>query len=307
MTTGMPIVSTLLGVVLIAFVLRDIFHTLFHPSGIGTLSSTGARYLWRVLRQFARHHRQVLPLAGPLALVAIIATWALVLVLGWALIYWPHLTEGFLLATGLEPDDNDSFLEAFYFSLVTLGTLGHGKITPLTPWLRIVSPLQALVGFALFTASISWILSVYPVLGRRRQLAREVALLRRGRSAPGLRTVEDAPAALEGTLLSLAEQVNAICGDLEQFPITYYFHLPDEQSALPVALPDLVALAREGQHHGSPAVRLQSTLLLEAIHDLAGHVGETFDRRGADLGDALAAYAVDHFYLAPEPAQAASQ
>ena len=33
MTSGIAILSTLLGVALIAFVLCDIFHTLFHASG----------------------------------------------------------------------------------------------------------------------------------------------------------------------------------------------------------------------------------------------------------------------------------
>jgi hypothetical protein len=208
----------------------------------------------------------MLPLAGPLALIAIIATWTLGLVLGWAVIYWPHLPGGFLLATGLDPDSNDALLDA-------------------------------LIGFALFTAAISWILSVYPVLGRRRHLAREVALLQRVRSAQGLGAVQGAPAALEGTLLSLAEQANAIRGDLEQLPITYYFHPSDRESALPVALPDLLALAREGQHHESSAVQLQSKLLLKAIHDPAGHVGGTFlDRRGVDVDALLAAYAEDHSY-----------
>jgi hypothetical protein len=297
MMNGMAVLSSLFGAALIMIVLRDIFHTLFHPSGVGTVSSWGTQYLWRLVRSLARHRPQVLPLAGPLALVVIIATWTLGLVLGWALIYWPQLPEGFLLATGLEPDSNDGFTDAIYLSIVTMGTLGYGEITPLTSWLRIASPLEALVGFALFTASISWILSVYPVLGRRRHLAREVALLQRARSAQRLGTVQDVPAALEGTLLSLAEQVNAVCGDLEQFSITYYFHPADRKSALPVVLPALLALAREGQRHGSPAVQLQSSLLLEAIQDLARHVGETFlDRRGADLDTLLTAYAADHFY-----------
>lgn len=302
MGNGMSLLVTIVGLILIVLVLRDIFHTLFHPSGTGSLSSQGARSLWRVARVAAQHRRQVLPLAGPLALVSIIATWALVLALGWALIYWPHLSEGVLLSTGLDPADNDGFLDAFYLSLVTLATLGYGEITPRTPWLRIMSPLEALVGFALMTASISWILSVYPVLARRRHLAREITLLRRDKAQLAQLwsgAIHDDPAVLHGLLLSVAEQIIAIRGDLEQFPITYYFHPSDRDSALSLALPAILEIARRGQHDPSASVRVQSSLVMNAVQDLTTYVGETFLDRGDgddDLDDVLAAYAADHLY-----------
>jgi hypothetical protein len=98
-----------------------------------------------------------------------------------------------------------------------------------------------------------------------------------------------------GTLLSLAQQVNAVCGDLQRFPITYYFHPTDREPALPVALPDFLPLPRERQQYGSPAVRLQSNLLLKAIQVLAVNVGKPFlDRCDADVDALLAAYAEDH-------------
>lgn len=51
----MTVLSPLLGMFLIALVLRDIFHTLFHPTGTGSLSSQGARYVWRAVRSVSRH------------------------------------------------------------------------------------------------------------------------------------------------------------------------------------------------------------------------------------------------------------
>ena len=54
-----------------------------------------------------------------------------------------------------------------------------GDGAPLTTRLRILAPLQALVGFANFTAAISWLFSIYPALARRRHLAREISLLER--------------------------------------------------------------------------------------------------------------------------------
>jgi hypothetical protein len=291
------IISTLLGVVLIVLVLHDIFHTLFDPTGRGTLSSHGALYVWRGTRRIASHRPQVLPLAGPLALIAVIMIWTLVLAIGWALIYWPYLPEGFVVSPGLDPDNNGGLLDALYVSLVTLATLGYGEITPLTPWLRMAGPLEALVGFALITASISWILSVYPVLGRRRQLAREITLLVQDSIRLGPDSPHDESAALDGVLHSLAEQVIAVCNDLEQFPITYYFHPANPDSALSVVLPGIVGIARRGEQDGSAAVRLQSRLLLQAVDELATHVADTF-LKGCEgnLETLLAAWSADHRY-----------
>jgi len=70
------------------------------------------------------------------------------------------------------------FVDALYMSLVTLGTIGYGDISPATDVLRLIVPLEALVGFALLTASVSWVLTVYPALSRRRSLAYEITLLR---------------------------------------------------------------------------------------------------------------------------------
>lgn len=152
------------------------------------------------------------------------------------------------------------------------------------------------------TASISWILSVYPVLARRRQLAREITLLSRDGSRLNAVAGPEEPAALEGLMLSVAEQVIAVRSDLEQFPITYYFHPSTRDSALALALAPVVDIARWGQQHGAGSVRLQSTLLLSAIDDLAMYVAETFlDHPGDDLGDVISAYAADHLYQENQP------
>ena len=67
---------------------------------------------------------------------------------------------------------------ALSIALVTVATLGFGDILPADPVLRVVAPVQALVGFVLLTAAISWVLQVYPPLGRRRALARRQSAMR---------------------------------------------------------------------------------------------------------------------------------
>jgi hypothetical protein len=90
-------------------------------------------------------------------MVAVTGLWTVLIVLGWTLVYWPHISHGFSYAEGLQPTVRTDFLDALYLSLVMVATLGLGDIVPDDGWLRIVAPLQALVGFALLTALVSWV------------------------------------------------------------------------------------------------------------------------------------------------------
>lgn len=252
--------------------------------------------LWRLFRWLGRRWPNVLSLAGPFALLSIIALWTVTLTLGWALVLWPHLTDEFLLSSGMTRADNRGFLDAVYLSLVTLVTLGYGDITPESDWLRIVAPLEALVSLALITAAISWILSIYPVLARRRYLARGVFLLQRAERETGIATDSLDPEGLGAILFDITQRVVNLRNDLVQFPITYYFHTSDRGSAIELALPELVELARTVcRRPDAPAARLHAALLLEALDDLASQIGEAFlDRERASLDELLATYAADH-------------
>ncbi|MBA2468833.1 MAG: two pore domain potassium channel family protein [Chloroflexia bacterium] len=299
----MTLLLTLVGVGVMALVIRDIFQTLFAPSGSGRLSQGAARQVWRLVRSVSSRKQDRLSVAGPLSLVLIILLWTGGLILAWACLLWPHLPERFLLSPGMDPEQNDGFLNAVYVSLVTLGTLGYGEITPEPTWLRLLVPLEALIGFALFTASISWIMSIYPGLARRRHLAREVSILHRSEQRSGV-AIADLDAGMYCTMLrDLASQVIAVRNDFIQFPITYYFRTSDRAASLEVALPPLVALARNADRHDSPAVRLNAALLLEALLDLSSHLAETWvdcDDE-ADMDGVLEAYAADHMHSIGDP------
>ena len=168
--------STASGIGLIGLVGRDAFDALFHAEGRGTFSRQITRGVWHVFRRAGRRHG-LLSLAGPVAFVAVLATWTGLLVLGWGLILWPHMPGSFRFDAGVEAAGPD-FVHAINVSLVTLTTLGFGDVTPTSNALRLILPLEALLGFGLLSASISWLLSIYPALSRRRSLAYEISLLR---------------------------------------------------------------------------------------------------------------------------------
>jgi hypothetical protein len=66
-------------------------------------------------------------------------------------------------------------LNSVYFSFETLITLGYGDLVPATPLTKVLSAIEALIGFGLLTASVSMFVLLYPALARMRLLARTVS------------------------------------------------------------------------------------------------------------------------------------
>lgn len=292
----MSAAATIVGVVAIAFGLRDVFHTVLHPGGHGSLSDGLQAAVWRLFRVLARPFPALLALAGPVALAATLGVWATLVAVGWALVLWPHLPQGFLIASGLDPAEQGGFADALYVSFVTLSTLGYGDIAPRSGWLRILGPLEAFVGFSLITAAISWILSVYPVLARRRSLARRIALIREGEPIAAVKALHLGGDSAATLLDELTTGIIAVEGDLSQFPVTYYFHGDDDRSSLCAAMPHLVRLAADASSPDCPpAIRLRGAMLQQAIQDFAAELGGRFLALPAAPVDAvLRAYAADH-------------
>ncbi len=298
----MTLLLSLLGAGLILFALRDIFDTLFHPSGKGMLSRTLPRPLWRGVRRFGAHYPVVREVCGPVTLLAVIASWAVLLAVGWALIFWPHLPSEFSFNPGPGPSLHGGFVDALYLSLVTLTTLGFGDIAPTSGWLRVLVPLEAMIGFGLLTASLSWVVSLYPAFLRHRTLAHEVSLAREAESETGIGIGQMDALAAEQLLSNLTSQLVAVQADLIHFPISYYFRSSNERFELSAAVPWLLRLAEEGASEDcSPGVRMRASMLRSAIEDFSATVGSRFlDLPSAPTEKVLTAYARDNLHAPPE-------
>ena len=299
----MTLLLSLLGAGLILVALRDIFDTLFHPSGKGMLSRALPRLLWRGVRKIGVRYPLAQELCGPATLLCVIASWTTLLAVGWAFVFWPHLTEGFLLASGPNSSAGGGFVDALYLSLVTLTTLGYGDITPTVGWLKVLVPLEAMVGFGLLSASLSWVVSLYPVFSRHRSLAHEVSLIGEAECETGISMGQMDALAAEEMLGSITTQLIAVQTDLVHFPISYYFRSSNERFELSAAMPCLLRLAREGNGEDcAPGVRLRASMLGSAIEDFSATIGERFlDMPSASSDEVLAAYAHDNLHAPSEP------
>ncbi len=277
------------GFVLVLYVLRDVFHTLWHPTRHGGLSRLVMSFLWR-LTGALRGTRRASGLVGPLAMVTVVAVWALVVVVGWALIYWPHMPEDFTYAAGLRPEDHANYLDALYVSLVHVSTLGLGDIAPTEGWLQILAPSEALVGFVLLSATVSWTLGIYPALARRRALALRLSHL--SRTHPTAEQVDtDAGAAV---IDSLAAGISVISVDFMQYAESYYFHDGDDRTSLARHLVYADNLAGQAVGARHPDVRLAGAVLRAALEDLAVILDERFLHTLGTPRQVFDAFARDH-------------
>ncbi|MCZ2820977.1 potassium channel family protein [Modestobacter sp. VKM Ac-2977] len=279
------------GAAVLLVVMRDVFHTLWHPSGRGQLSRRLMTAVWRAGRR-ARARGRVSVLAGPLALVVVVFAWVALTVVGFSLVYWPHLTDGFALGSELEPQRRREYLDALYVSTVTLGTLGFGDIVPTAEWLRIVVPVQALLGFALLTAAVSWVLQIHPALVRRRALALRLSLLGRVDSVALLSDPQGQLAA--PVLAGLADDLAQARIDLTQYAETYYFRDGEEESSLPAMIGFAVRLSAAARTAPRADVRVGGELLGHAVADFSRIVDAHFLNGGGSVAEVLDAYAADH-------------
>jgi len=291
----MDVVWTLLGIALIAIALRDIFDVLFHPLGRGIIARRVVLGVSGLARRLPGGSGTVGLLAGPIGYVAVVATWAALLAVGWALIFMPQLPGGFSFDPGLDPAEHSGFLDALYVSLVNLTSLGYGDISPESPLLRLLGPVETMFGLGLLTASISWLISIYNAISRRDSLAHEVHLAKEAEERLGEKLADADPELLESLLASFAEQLIRVRRDVIHFPITHFFRTEDEERALAGLLPFLSSLAEEAGEEGRPlALRVRAGMLQETIDDFAGTLRARLHMPGNSTDDILSHYLSVH-------------
>jgi ion channel len=271
------------GALLVAVVARDVFHTLFHPIGHGSIAP-------QVLRLFPPD-RRIASLTGPLGIALVVLTWGALAVLGWSMVYFAQMPDGFAYGSELNPAHRNDVFDSLYVSLVTIGTLGFGDIVPTSPLLRVIVPLEALFGFMLLTAAVSWVLQIYPALHRRRVLALQLSTLREARRANPTLEIDSIPT---DVLTGLAAAIVEARNDFTQYGATYYFRDLEADASLAASLEYATALAAEASASAHPQTRLAGALIAVAVDSLAELLNQEFLQFDGDTAAVIRAYAADH-------------
>jgi hypothetical protein len=242
-------VSVLAGVALLALVVVDVFVTVFIPRGRpGPMTERLYRQLWRAWRRLVDRssgdrRRRLLALAGPFLLPLTIVVWALSLVGAFTLIYLPFTSS--FQSPSSRP--GSPLLTAVYFSAYSATTLGVGDVYASSPVLRMLSVIEAAMGFAVFTVAITYLLSVFNALQRSTSLALEVSRYLHAQSRDALETlcvllIEQQDEELSQWLGQVSSRLVETAQAQEQYPVLQYFHIPDDDRALPVASAELLAV-----------------------------------------------------------------
>lgn len=162
----------LLGVGIITVTLADVFMTVLFPrSSNRTLSRLLSKGTWRLFCGASKLPvvgSGVLSYCGSAILIVIVVFWVCALTLGFAVLVWPTLGSGIQSSQGDTPTD---FATALYYSGYTITTLGIGDLVPTSTWWRMMTVLEAALGFSVITATITYLLSVYNALTRRNAFA----------------------------------------------------------------------------------------------------------------------------------------
>lgn len=277
-----------LGALIVALVLRDIFHTLWHPQGFGSLAHVLFAGIWRAAHLGSGKPRGTL--TGPLGMLVTVLVWTLLLVAGWALVYLPHMPDGFHFGSPLRPDAASDLVASIYLALVAVTTLGLGDIVPAETALRLAVPVQALIGFVLLTAGISWVLQIYPALAHRRSLAKHLTNLGRGGMVDVVR--EGSPSVLP-VLDAVATRLSEIAIDLKQYRESYYFRDPESTQSLAAAMPVALELCEAAQAAPTTEVQRAGRVLQLAVDGLAESL-EPLLPSGGTTDEVMAAFAEDH-------------
>jgi len=287
----MVFVVTAVGVLLIAAALVDVFQTLFHPAGRGAMSDWTAKLTWRAARLVAAKSPHVLTYAGPTAILLIIVTWAGLTWFGFTLIYFPQLPNGFDFSRAPGGSPHKGIAEAMSVSVGALITLSEGSYAKFH-WLQLARGAEAVIGFGLLTASVSWLLSIYPVLESRRSVAQGATLLHHAERENRMDLVREMPDKAQDWIFQIGEELAALRNQMAQFPITYYFHMNDPETALAGALSYLYELAGRASSEPSPGLKIAASVLGGAVESFLEMLAKDFLSMGTEDKTAiLRAYA----------------
>jgi hypothetical protein len=158
------------GLILIALILWDTFETVVLPRRVARRIRLARLFFistWRVWALAAARISRVsrrenfLSMFGPLSLLLLFTTWAASLVLGFALV---HVGLGMRIAI---PEGRPTFFSALYLSAGTLFTLGTGDVVPTSMLARVLTVVEAFVGFAFLALVIGYLPVLYQAFSRR--------------------------------------------------------------------------------------------------------------------------------------------
>jgi len=162
-----------------AAVLVDVFLTILYARvGSGFISYYLAQITWKLFRWFSKpfgeKRPKILSFCGPVILVLLVFVWTHGLALGAALIIHPQLGTSVISVHKETPTD---FITAYFAGGSSISIVGADDLIPQNSTFRLLYLFNSLVGAALLSLLVTYLLEVYNALQQRNGLAFKVHLL----------------------------------------------------------------------------------------------------------------------------------
>jgi len=227
----MTVLFTVAGLLVLLFVAYDVYATILDASGrAGPISGLLNRGVWGAARllafRFSRQRRhRLLNLVGPMLMPALIVIYLLLLIIGFALIYFPRMPAEFSV---LPSAASANWIESLYFSGITLITVGYGDITPRTLFVRFFALVEGASGFALISLAVTYLITVYSALERKRVIA--LSFYHQAEEGADVASfishhfVAGRFYGFESVLRMAARDINELQESHAEHPIIHYFH-----------------------------------------------------------------------------------
>jgi hypothetical protein len=166
----MAIFSAIIGSFLILIVLIDAFETIVQPRRVTRrfrLTRLFYRQTWRIWKKVTvaffpvKRQETCLSFFGPISLLLLLSLWAGVLITGFALLHW---SNGSALVTSGGPP---GFFTDLYLSCTTFFTLGLGDVAPGNLPARVLTAVEAGLGFGFLALVIGYLPALNQSFSRR--------------------------------------------------------------------------------------------------------------------------------------------
>ncbi|HEX8846825.1 MAG TPA: potassium channel family protein [Pyrinomonadaceae bacterium] len=231
---------TVLGLGVLLLVVYDVYATILHARGhSGPIGETLNRTVWSIARFLSfrlsrpRRHR-LLNVVGPLLMPLLIIIYIAMLIVGFALIYYPRMPANFAVQAEAAASP---FMAAIYFSGITLTTVGYGDIAPHTMGMRLTALSESASGFALISLAITYLITVYRALERKRAVA--LSFYHQAEEGADVGAfikhhfVGGRFYGLETTMRMATRDIQGLLESHVEHPVIHYFHPPEVYKSLP--------------------------------------------------------------------------
>ena len=220
---------------MVLLVVADVFRTVLW-SGQGAGPLTGAiTKLGRRLLPLLSGSRRARSAAGPVGLLAVVAAWTSLLLVGFTLMLEGQ-PDAIRTAGTKQPVD---WFERAYFIGYSLFTLGNGDLAPVTDFGRVLAVAVSATGLFLLTLSVTYLLPVISASVASRSFASSARSLGDTPEDVVLGAWDGERIQLDHQLRDLATALGTLAEQHLAYPVLHLFQSSDTATSAPLAVADL--------------------------------------------------------------------